>query len=82
MVVLHDPDEHRRQRAEGVRQRDALGHGGHRHKDRHWCADGGTNDEADDDPLILDNALVKQGADNSEEHTGFSQEHTASGRGW
>ena len=75
-IVLGDADQRRRQAAERVRERDSLGHLGHRDA-RDGGADDRADDEAGDDPVVGDDLLVEERADDGDQHADDADEDAA-----
>src|SRR6476661_6102303 len=74
--VFGNADHRCSQRAEGMRERGPLWHGGHRHHG-HGNADAGAQDQADGDVDIVVNIRVKKRAKHSGGHAGRSHDHAA-----
>ena len=77
MIVLADADQRRRQRAEHVRERDALRHRRHRHELAERVADDVPMHEARDDPRVGEDLLVQQRADDGQQHAQRGELHAA-----
>ena len=76
-VELGDADQRRREAAERVRERDSLGHLGHRDPDRDRGADDRADDEPGDDPLVADDLVVEERRDDGDEHADLAEDDAA-----
>ena len=75
-VELRGADQRDAKRAEGVAERGPLRNGGHGDvAERH--ADDGAQHQRDGDPLVVDDALVEERADDGQQHAGFAGEDAA-----
>jgi hypothetical protein len=72
-----DAHERGSQRAEHVAECDALRHRRHRHELAQRVADDRSDDQASDDPLVGQNVLMHQCADDRQQHANGSHLHTA-----
>ncbi len=79
-VIFGDADHRGGKRAERVAQRGSLRHGGHLHH-AEGNADGGADDQRNDDPLVLRQLGIEERGDDREGRGNFADQHAAAGRG-
>jgi len=82
LIIFNNADQRGRQRPKRVGYRNPLGHGGHRHIDRHEGTDGRAYSDPDKNPLILDDLAAQEGAHYREQHSDLRQEEAAPGSLW
>ena len=69
-------DQRHAERAKRMAERRPLRHGGHRDFAERYADDGAEN-KRNDDPFVLDDAVIQQRAGNGQQHADFSSEDAA-----